>query len=311
MKILAIVPCYKVKAKIQSVLAGIDPAIAVVCVDDGCPEATGHHVETLGLSNVTVIYNEKNLGVGGAVKAGYKHALDNSDAQIVVKIDGDGQMPGQKIGELIQPIKDGRAEYVKGNRFYYLRYLKGMPMKRLVGNTGLSFFTKLSSGYWDLMDPTNGFTAIARGKLEELELDEIDNRYFFESDMLCKLYLLNTVVREYPMKARYDGEHSGLRPWLVLLPFFAKHMRNMFRRILYTYFVRDFNAGSLALLLALALGGLGFVYGAGSWWQTFETGVARSSGTVMLTALSLIFSVQFLLFFLTVDMQNNPNVKAK
>jgi len=309
MKIIAIIPCYRVKDKIKGVLDNIDPDIDIICVDDACPEGTGQYVETLALPNVKVIYNPKNLGVGGAVKAGYRHALQHSDAEIMIKIDGDGQMPGEQIAALARPIAEGRAGYVKGNRFYYLHHVKGMPFRRLLGNVGLSFLTKLSSGYWDLMDPTNGFTAIARTKLEELELDEIDNRYFFESDMLCKLYMLNTVIKDFPMKASYDDETSSLRPIRVFGPFLVKNLRNTLHRIFYTYFVRDFNAGSLALVLHIVLGLAGLIYGVANWLETVATGQARATGVVMLAALALIFSIQFLIFFLTVDIQNSPNIK--
>lgn len=311
MRIAAIVPCYNVKAKVEAVLRSMDPSIAVICVDDACPEASGAYIESLTLPNVAVLYNETNLGVGGAVKAGFAYALTHTDADIFVKIDGDGQMPTTQIAALIQPIAAGRADYMKGNRFYYLRYLKGMPWVRLLGNGVLSFFTKLSSGYWDLMDPTNGFVAISRPMLEELDLPEIDNRYFFESDLLCKLYLLGAVVHELPMRAKYEDEKSNLNPLREIWRFSRKHTCNTFKRIVYTYFVRDFNAGSLALLLAFMLGMIGAVYGSLNWWTTLVTGQARASGTVMLSALSIILAIQFLIFFLTVDMQNNPNLKPR
>ncbi len=310
MKIAAIIPCYKVKSKIKDVLESL-PDVAIICVDDACPEASGSFIEQLNLPNVTVLTNPQNLGVGGAVKAGFAYALTHSDADIFVKIDGDGQMPTHQVFELIKPIAEGRADYVKGNRFYYLRYLKGMPWARLVGNGVLSFFTKLSSGYWDLMDPTNGFVAISRPMLEDLDLAEIDNRYFFESDMLCKLYLLGAVVREFPMRAKYADEKSNLKPLREIWRFLRKHSCNTFKRIIYTYFVRDFNAGSLALVLAFVLGTLGTIYGSINWMATLATGHARASGTVMLSALSLILAIQFLIFFLTVDMQNNPNLKPR
>lgn len=309
MKIAVVIPCYRTKDKIADVLSSIDKNYEIICVDDSCPDSTGRYVESLGHKNVKVLYNAMNLGVGGAVKAGYRNALQ-AGADVMIKIDSDGQMPGEAIAKLAELIENG-ADYAKGNRFYYLHNLKGMPFKRLFGNLVLSFFTKLSSGYWDLMDPTNGFTAISRKKLEELELTEIDDRYFFESDMLYKLYLLNTVIKELPMKAKYNGEISSLKPWKVLTPFLVKNIRNTCRRIIYTYFVRDFNLGSLALLLSVILGTVGVSYGALNWIETFETGLARPTGTIMLAALSLIFSIQFLVFFLTVDIQNNPNIKFK
>jgi len=54
-----------------------------------------------------------------------------------------------------------RADYVKGSRFYSPRSLKSMPFLRVVGNSALSFISKISSGYWHRMDPTNGFICTA------------------------------------------------------------------------------------------------------------------------------------------------------
>ncbi len=309
MRVAVIIPCYKVAATVEAVVQAIDPSTTIVCVDDACPEGSGAVIERLGMPHVTVLYHAENRGVGGAVKTGYAHVLAHTTADAVVKVDGDGQMPPADVARLIRPIAEGRADYVKGNRFYDLRYLKHMPTVRLLGNGALSFFSKLSSGYWDLMDPTNGFVAISREALVELDLDEIDNRYFFESDMLCKLYLLGAVVCEFPMHAQYAGAPSSMRPLREIVPFLHKHARNTLRRIFYSYFVRDFNAGSLALILSVTLGLIATIYGSLNWLATLTSGQARASGTVILSALGVILSIQFLIFFLTVDMQNNPNLK--
>ena len=109
-------------------------------------------------------------------------------------------------------IRSGRADYTKGNRFHHLGHVASMPFVRLAGNAALSFMTKLSSGYWQLFDPTNGMTAIHRLALQELDMSGIARRYFFESDMLYHLYQARAVVTEMPMQAQYDDEPSSLRP---------------------------------------------------------------------------------------------------
>jgi len=182
MKIGVVIPSYKVSKQIGNVLEKLKPFdYQVYVVDDKCPENTGDFVEEkFNYDNVKVLYNEINLGVGGAVKRGYKEALDDN-CDIVVKLDGDGQMNPDLVPNLVLPILNNEADYVKGNRFFNLDKLKSMPASRLFGNSILSLINKAVNGYWDILDPTNGFTAIHKNALKLLNLDKIDNRYFFEA----------------------------------------------------------------------------------------------------------------------------------
>ena len=109
--------------------------------------------------------------------SGYSAAL-RDDMDIVVKVDGDGQMDPSLMPLFIEPIINGVADYTKGNRFFNLASLSQMPWLRIIGNAGLSLLTKVSSGYWDVVDPTNGYTAIHKDTLKELPLDKLDERYF-------------------------------------------------------------------------------------------------------------------------------------
>jgi len=158
------------------------------------PDASGKFVkEHCHDLRVHVIYHESNLGVGGAVMTGYRAALKDG-ADIIVKIDGDGQMDASLISNFIEPILAGEADYTKGNRFFNLEEIRSMPGLRLFGNAVLSFMTKLSSGYWDLFDPTNGYTAIHVDVARHLPFNKISSRYFFETDMLFRLNTLRSVV---------------------------------------------------------------------------------------------------------------------
>ncbi|MHA1113581.1 MAG: glycosyltransferase family 2 protein, partial [Alphaproteobacteria bacterium] len=204
MKIVVVVPCYRVKDRVLDVLAKIGPECAgIVVVDDACPERTGAHVEARVTDpRVTVVRHQANQGVGGAVMTGYRAALD-AGADIVVKIDGDGQMDPALLPRFIAPILAGEADYTKGNRFYSVANLRDMPGVRLAGNAVLSFVTKLSSGYWSIFDPTNGYTAIHATALRALDLTRVSRRYFFESDMLVQLSSVRAFVGDVPMDAVY------------------------------------------------------------------------------------------------------------
>jgi len=306
-RIAAVIPCYRVSAQLPDVVRGVlDQVDHVYCIDDACPEQSGRVLEQqLSDPRLTMLYNSTNLGVGGAVKAGYRAALQDG-FDIVVKIDGDGQMDPALIPSLCGPIRDRRADYCKGNRFFELAYLQSMPALRLFGNTVLSLFSKVSSGYWRILDPTNGFTAVHAEALRSVPLDKIANRYFFESDFLFRLNIARAVVQDVPMLARYGEEKSSLRIHRVILPFLLGHLRNACKRVFYTYFLRDFNIATLELLVGSALAIFGLVFGVSAWSASLASGVPSTAGTVMLAGLSFLLGVQFLLAFLNYDIQNVP-----
>ena len=191
MRIAVAIPCYKVTRHVLEVIAAIGPEVeAIYAVDDACPEGSGDFIEQHNTdARVRVLRNPENRGVGGAIVTAYKAALaDGMD--IVVKIDGDGQMDPALLPLFVRPLLQGRADYTKGNRFFRPESMQGMPPVRQFGNAVLSFITKLSCGYWNVMDPTNGYTAVRTCVLAELPLDKLEQRYFFETDMLFRL---NTV----------------------------------------------------------------------------------------------------------------------
>lgn len=307
-KVVVIIPCYKVRAHIVAVVqAALQYADGVICVDDACPEGSGRLVEEqLSDPRIRVLYNTRNLGVGGAVKAGYHAALE-AGFEVMVKLDGDGQMDAGLIPVFVAPLLEHRADYTKGNRFFELDYLKGMPAVRLLGNSLLSFFSKISSGYWRLLDPTNGYTAVHAAALRAIALDKVNDRYFFESDMLFRLNIARAVVMDVPMRALYGDERSNLLISRVILPFLAGHLKNFTKRIFYTYFLRDFNIGSLQLITGSMLAGFGLVFGLEAWQTSLDTGVPASAGTVMLAGMPALIGVQLLLSFLNYDIQNTPS----
>jgi len=235
MNVVVVIPSYNVANHILEVIHDIPDFVQhIIVIDDKCPQESGYIVQTLNNSRITVIYHDVNQGVGGAVISGYKKAI-NLGADIVVKIDGDGQMDTNYIETLIQPIIDGKADYTKGNRFVDFKALAKMPKIRLFGNSGLSFLVKAASGYWTMMDPTNGYTAIRRQTIENLELDKLDKRYFFESDMLINLNIENAVIVDIPIPAKYGDEKSSLSIAHTLFGFPPKLFKGLCKRIFLKY----------------------------------------------------------------------------
>lgn len=306
-RIAVVMPCYRVKAQILAVLCAIGEEVATIYViDDACPDGTASLIETVCKDpRVRVIRHQSNLGVGGAVLSGYRAALADTH-DIVVKIDGDGQMDPADLPRLIHPIVIGQADYCKGNRFFDPEGLSAMPWVRLIGNGLLSLLSKLSTGYWQLFDPNNGYTAIHAHVLAKLPLHKISQRYFFESDMLFRLGLMRAVVLDIPMPARYGNEHSHLHEFKVAPEFLGKHVRNGIKRVLYQYYLRDMSLASIQLPAGLALMVFGIGFGAWHWVQSAVSATLASAGTVMLAALPLIVGVQLILSFLAADIASQP-----
>jgi glycosyltransferase involved in cell wall biosynthesis len=305
--IAVVIPSYKVTRHILGVIAGIGAEVTrIYVVDDKCPDGSGEFVRTHCTDpRVVVLAHDVNEGVGGAVLTGYRAAIADG-AKVIVKVDGDGQMDAGLIPAFVAPILAGEADYAKGNRFFNLEQIGQMPPLRLFGNAVLSLMTKLSSGYWDLFDPTNGFTAIHADAARYLPFDKLSRRYFFESDMLFRLNTLGAVVVDVPMDAVYGDEVSNLKVSRIVTEFAAKHVRNFLKRLFYNYYLRNMSLASIELPLGVALMAFGLVYGGMHWLQSARSDVATPAGTVMVAALPVFMGAQLILAFLAYDIASVP-----
>ncbi len=309
MNLAVVIPCFKVKQHIAGVLEKIGPEVKkIYVVDDACPEETGNYVkEFVKDKRIQLIFHSQNQGVGGAVISGYRAALSDG-MDVIVKLDGDGQMDPTLITTIAKPVLAGDADYSKGNRFDSLENLFSMPKVRILGNAVLSLWSKISSGYWTVTDPTNGYTAIHRKALESVNLDKVRKSYFFESDMLFRLSIANCVVADVPMVAVYGTEKSNLKIGKVLFEFPWRHTINFLKRIFYRYYLREWSVGSFELPLGLILLLFGSWFGISSYLAASAAGVATTAGQVTGSAVALILGVQLLLSFLSYDVQSEPRI---
>lgn len=301
--VAVVLPAYRVRSKILSVISEIGPETSLIyVVDDGCPEQSGLHVQSsVADPRVLVLFHDENQGVGGATLTGFDKAVADG-ADIIVKVDGDGQMDPVLIPHFVEAIVSGEADYAKGNRFFDPEGVSAMPLVRLIGNVGLSFITKFSTGYWHTFDPTNGFFAIHSAVYKLLPTKKIARRYFFESDLLFRLNLIGAKVVDIPMSARYEDEHSGLKPGREIVRFALAHLRNFTKRIGYNYFLRSFSVASIELVFGLVL----FTFGVGFGLAHWRSSEPATAGTVMIAALPIIVGTQLLLSFLNFDFQSVP-----
>lgn len=310
------IPCYRAADTVGGVIAGIGLQVQrIYVVDDGCPEGSGNVAEGLSNPRVTVLRNKRNLGVGGAVKLGYAQALaDGMD--VIVKIDADGQMDPTLLPLLIAPLLKGEADYAKGNRLAAAHLMPGrgvaagaaMPTARRISNNVASFAHKAVTGYWGIVDPANGFTAVHRAALDAVSFDAVADCYFFETDMLFQLNLRDAVVAEVPLPVTYGTGVSSLRVRCLIVAFPRFAVRRFLKRVWLKYFVEDFNLASLHIATGLPLFLFGICVGLYHWLEALETNVPATAGTVMFAALPIIVGFQLLLSAMGYDVSRRYEV---
>lgn len=307
-RIAAVIPAYRVEKDIDAVMRGLPPYINhIIVVDDASPDSSADVIAASVERDrrVILMLHRKNEGVGAAMVTGFKKALE-LDAQIVIKLDGDGQMDPAFIPALLTPLIQGKADYAKGNRFRDFQSLRRMPIMRRFGNLGLSFMTKAACGYWNCFDPTNGFFAIRSEILVQLPLDQIDPRYFFETSMLANLYLLGAYVLDVPIPARYGNESSNLSIRRALFEFPFKLLTTFMRRIALKYYIYDFSMMSIYLLTGIPLLLFGLIFGVIKWIHYAQLNLPAPTGTVILPTLSVLLGIQILLSAIEIDMNSSP-----
>jgi dolichol-phosphate mannosyltransferase len=296
-----VLPAFRAEETIAQVIAGLPTGVAdIFVVDDASPDGTAREVQALGDPRVRLIHHEKNLGVGGAVKTGYHAALE-AGCEVVVKVDADGQMDPAFLPDLVRPLLTGEAGYAKGNRLGSLAASRSMPFPRLLGNLFLSMTTKAVSGYWNVLDPTNGFTAIRADVLRRIDWAHLQDRYFFETSMLVELHLLRVPVRDVLMPALYGRALSSLRLFPTAVEFSARLVGALGRRLALEYVLLDIRPGTIFAILGGLLAGFGAVFGGYHWYHGEVTGENSLPGTVMVAAVPFIVGVQLLLQALLLD----------
>ncbi|MDW8283599.1 MAG: glycosyltransferase family 2 protein [Myxococcales bacterium] len=219
LRVAVVVPAYNEEVKVGATVRGIpDWVDHVLVVDDASWDGTARSARLVARRGLEVIRHERNCGVGAAIATGYRRSL-RLGCDVACVMAGDGQMDPRDLPQLIQPIADGQADYVKGNRFLRPEVWRVMPPSRLVGNIVLSVLTRISSGYWDLFDSQCGYTAASRRALLALDLDRVFPRYGYPNDLLARLNVAGLRVAEAPVRAIYGpGWRSGITLRTALYP---------------------------------------------------------------------------------------------
>jgi glycosyltransferase involved in cell wall biosynthesis len=303
--IAAVVPAHNEQEHIAQVITTMPEIVDhIVVVDDGSTDETAQRARATGDPRLELICQE-NTGVGGAILAAHRRALELG-ADVNVVFAGDGQMDPDYLTDLLDPIVHEGYGFTKANRFYSSTSFRGMPANRVFGNVVLSFLTKFASGYWNLFDPQNGYTATSRQALERLDLDRIKQGYEFENDFLINLNILGVRARDVPVPAIYGDEVSGIKLRKVIPAITRLLVFGFWRRILLKYVIGTFSPVALLLFSGLALFSIGTAVGL--WVVAVALGgTTPTTGTVLLAVVPFLMGFQLLLSALQLDIAETPD----
>ena len=304
--VAVVIPAYRVEKWIAEVVTNLPEFVdRIIVVDDASTDNLSRVVSDLNSPKVTLIRHEKNLGVGGATKTGFRQAVEE-DIDLIVKMDGDNQMDPNYLAGLLFPLVKDECDYIKGNRFNIITDVSSMPIIRRIGNLMLSLLNKFASGYWHVVDCQNGFVAIKGKTLKNIKLDWVDNSYFFENSMLINLNIIEARVSDIYLPARYLDESSSMNILHIGFTFPFKLLKGLFHRVFFRYFYRDLSPVFVMLILGLALLAGGGGVGGYSWYQSVVHKVDMAIGTFALALIPILLGAQLLLNALLLDIQQSP-----
>lgn len=310
-KIAVVIPAYNEEKLILKTISTIPDFVDKIIFIDDCSEDNTLNVlksqKKKFSEKLIIIQHTKNKGVGEAIKTGYKKSLE-LDMNITAVMAGDAQMNPEQLTDLLDPIVNDKVEYSKGNRLTHKEKIK-MPRFRAFGNGFLTFLTKIASGYWDIIDPQNGYTAISKKALDKIDIEKIYNGYGYPNDILIKLNLSNLRVIDVEMPPIYGKEKSGIKVGRYSFRLTGLLIKGFFKRIWRKYGGVNFHPLFLFYLIGLILFPLGLLFGAIVLYFRFKTG-DYSIGTVTLTALLLIMGLQSLIFAMLFDMESNKDLSG-
>lgn len=304
-RVAVVVPAYNEEDLIGETMRSIPGYVArVYVVDDGSKDRTGAIIDAYARHDprIVPIHHHQNLGPGAAIISGYSRAL-RDDMDIVATMDGDGQMDPEYLYKFLDPIVDEKSDFTLGNRLMSDKYRGNMSKWRFFGNATLTLLTKIASGYWSMMDPQNGYTAISRRALERIDIEDMYPRYGYLNDRLVRLNIYGFGIKNVPHPAKYGNEKSTIKYGRYIVRVSNLLLQDFLWRIKMKYVVFSFHPLIFFYVFGIVFTVSGLVGGGITLWEKLVWGypVLFVHGT--LSMLVFMMGVMFLSFAMLFDMQ--------
>lgn len=312
--IAVVVPCHneeKLIAKVIDTMPNFVDKIYIIddCSTDNTVQVVSDHISQEKSKRTELIQHTYNQGVGGAIATGYKAALAD-DIEVTAVMAGDAQMDPDELEDIVAPVIRKECDYTKGNRLFSGDAWNIIPRVRYLGNSMLSLFTKIASGYWHIADSQSGYTAISLKALKTINWDEMYKRYGQPNDLLVRLNIFNFRVKDVPITPVYGiGEKSGIKPIRMIPKLWWLLFKLFWYRMLQKYIIRDFHPLIFFYASASFLIPAGMLLG-------FYLIIARliigpvAETSALFSAFLLLMGMQFLFFGMWMDMEYNKDLKS-
>ncbi len=305
-----VIPAYNEERLIEKTLTTMpDYVDTLIVVNDGSSDGTLEKVQDLGRSDarIVLVHHEINQGLGQSLIDGYLKSRELK-LDITAVMAGDAQMSPDDLAAVLAPILDGRADYAKGNRLLTNDVAKHMPLHRVVGNSGLTFLTKFATGYWHVIDPQCGYTAISNVALTAIPIERMIKGYGYNADILNMLNIQNYAVADVEVRPVYGDEQSKIKLWKYI-PRVSWLLVQLFsRRLLHKYMIRNFNPLCLSYLCGLFLFFFGSIPFGIRLFYMYATYSEFPQTTFLCMMFLTIASLQILLSAIQYDMEDNRHL---
>ncbi len=306
-----VIPAYNEGKLISKVMDTMPEFVDyMIIVNDGSKDETKKRIEDKALcdSRIILLDHEVNKGLGQTLIDGYLKSREMG-IDVVAVMAGDAQMDPDDLENVVMPIVKGETDYVKGSRLLVNGVKKKMPKYRFIGNNILTLLTKFATGYWHVIDPQCGYTAISHEAISEIPIEEMIKGYGYNAHILYMLNMSNYRVKDVKVKPVYGEEVSKIKLGKYIRKVSALLCRLFFSRIFKKYMLVDFNPAAMFYLLAFICCPFALIFLIRMLF-IFTTTLLMPNTTLILFVFTTIMGVQSLFFAMWMDMEDNRRLRA-
>lgn len=306
-----VVPAYNEGKLIEQVLDTMPDFVdKIIVVNDGSTDGTKEKIlEKQKINDRIYLYNHlQNKGLGQSLIDGYKKAVD-FQMDVTAVMAGDAQMDPDDLQDVVLPVIQEETDYVKGSRLLVQGVQEKMPRYRFIGNNILTLLTKFATGYWHVVDPQCGYTAISYRAISNIPIDTMIKGYGYNAHILYMLNMQNFRVKDVKVKPVYGEEVSKIKLGKYIRHVSALLLKLFFSRIFKKNMLIDFNPLALFYLLSFICLPLALFFLIRMLVIYFSTFLMPST-TLILFVFMALMGVQSLFFAMWMDMEDNRRLRA-
>lgn len=306
-----VIPAYNEGKLISKVMDTMPDFVDyMIIVNDGSKDETKSRIEEKALcdSRIVLLNHEVNKGLGQTLIDGYIKSVE-MNIDVVAVMAGDAQMDPDDLESVVMPIVKSEADYVKGSRLLVNGVKEKMPKYRFVGNNILTLLTKFATGYWHVIDPQCGYTAISHEAISEIPIEGMIKGYGYNAHILYMLNMSNFTVKDVKVRPVYGEEKSKIKLGRYIRRVSALLCKLFFSRILKKYMLIDFNPAAMFYLLAFLCLPLAVIFGI-RMLVIFITTLLMPNTTLILFVFTSLMGIQSLFFAMWMDMEDNRRLRA-